>query len=130
MANSETAKFQAWAAKGHWTNWVRKPERAEDLKHLVINELSRLVYTERIGTTNLVDRILPGLDDIGRAYVTVGLNHLRKEGKLNRCYSRGVKNPRTFGHRSLIWHSPLIPYVGVDATEEPIDGTEGLEDML
>ena len=130
MAPSDTAKFQAWANKGHWTNWTRKPERAADLEHLVWNELTRINTKERISTTNLVDRILPGLDDIGRDYVAVGLNHLRKNGKLARCYSRGAKNPRTFGHKSFIWHNPLIPYVGADVTEEPIDGTEGLEDML
>lgn len=131
MPSHDTAKFQAWANKGHWTNWVRKPERAEDLKHLVVNELSRMDRADRLGTTALVDRILPGLDDIGRAYVTVGLNHLRKEGKLDRCFIRGVKNPRTFGHKSLIWLNPTFPYVGFDPEEEPLgDGTEGLEGFL
>lgn len=122
MANSDTAKFQAWAAKGHWTNWVRKPERASDLKHLVQSELGELHPTERIGTTNLVDCILPGLDDIGRAYVTVGLNHLRKTGELEGCFIRGLKNPRTFGHKSLIWLNPNY--------NPETAGTKGLEDVL
>lgn len=122
MPNFETEKFQAWAGKGHWSNWVRKPERATDLKFLVWQELAELHHTERIGTTNLVNRILPGLDDVGRAYVTIGLNHLRKEGELDGCFIRGAKNPRTFGHKSLLWLNP---------NHNPeTSGIEGLEDIL
>lgn len=122
MLSHETNKFQAWANKGHWTNWTRKPERAADLKFMVWAELTRLHHTERIGTTNLVDRILPGLDDVGRNYVTMGLAHLRKVGELDGCFIRGVKNPRTFGHKSLIWLNPNY--------NPETAGIEGLEGVL
>ncbi len=115
---TDTEKFQAWADRGHWTNWERRPAQTLDLCHLVEMECMGLGEHEKLGTTQLVDRILPGLDDIGRAYITTGLNYLRKHGELSDCYVRGGKNPRTFGHRSILWVSPIH------------NGTIGLEDIL
>lgn len=120
MPNFDTDKFQAWAAKGHWTNWERRPAQTEDLRHLVVCALRRLKEGEQMGTTQLVDQVLPGLDDIGRAYITVGFNYLRKHNLLDGCFIRGAKNPRTFGNPSIIWMNP----------DFYSDGTEGLEGLL
>lgn len=114
---NDTEKFEAWAAKGHWTNWERRPHQTEDLRQLIVQECRNLGAGEQLSTTQLVTRILPGLSDRARAYITVGLNYLRKQGELVDCYIRGGKNPRTFGHQSIIWVSPD-------------DGTVGLEDLL
>lgn len=119
MKNFDTEKFQAWANKGHWSNWERRPSQTEDLRFLVTKALERMGIDEQIGSSQLVDRILPDLNDIGRTYITVGLNHLRKKGLLDGCFIRGPKNPRTFGNPSIIWVNPLR------AT-----GTEGLEGVL
>lgn len=115
MTNTE--KFQTWARHGHWSNWERKPDRTEDLRQLIVSTLCEAAVP--LSTTQLVDAILPGIDYVGRIYVSGGIQYLRKHGKLNGFWSRGKPNGRTFGHASIIW-----------GIIEPADGAAGLEDVL
>lgn len=105
---TDTETFQQWANKGHWSNWERKPERAELLRHLVMSHCHKLPTADGIGTTLLVESMLPGLDAVGRVYVTGGLAFLRKHEMIEGFYKRGGKNPRSFGNQSVHWVNPAF----------------------
>jgi hypothetical protein len=111
--------FEGWAAKGHFTDWARRPGRLEEIAGEVRMACEQIPLGDFWSTSGLRRYLLPEISEKGKAYLVSALQEIRRRGMLADCVRRGKPNQRTFGKPSVEWVNPVSNA-----------GTEGLESIL
>src|SRR5260221_7661951 len=107
--------FDRWAIRGHFTDWMRKPERRMELVHEVKRICDVLDLDARLNTTQLIGLIgVSNADKKTYHYVRLGLSWIRKHKIIEGYWMPGPKTNFTFGKPSVIWVNPKSATAGLE----------------